>query len=124
MTTDDMKLSEERIPPQTEIPTHLPVLPLRDVVVFPYMIYPVLLGRESSLKAATYAIDHGKYVFLAAQKNADQEDPTIDDIFHEGTVAKIVQILKLPNGLMKIIVDGVGQATITRSEERRVGKEW
>ncbi|HTK81613.1 MAG TPA: endopeptidase La [Bacteroidota bacterium] len=108
-----MKLSEEKIPPQTEIPTHLPVLPLRDVVVFPYMIYPVLLGRESSLKAATYAIDHGKYVFLAAQKNAEQEEPTRDDIFHEGTVAKIVQIMKLPNGLMKIIVDGVSQATIT-----------
>jgi ATP-dependent Lon protease len=100
-------------PPPT-IPRRLPVLPLRDVVVFPYMIFPVLVGRESSLRAVNQALDHDKYIFLAAQKNSVTEEPGMDDIYHEGTVAKIIQILKLPNGLMKILVDGLMQATITK----------
>jgi ATP-dependent Lon protease len=96
------------------VPTRLPVLPLRDVVVFPYMIFPVLVGRESSLRAVNAALDAEKFIFLAAQKNSVTEDPGADDIYHEGTTAKIVQILKLPNGLMKILVDGVVQGTIGR----------
>ncbi len=101
--------------PQIEgIPTQLPVLPLRDVVVFPFMIFPVLVGRDSSLRAVNEALDHDKYIFLSAQKNSVTEEPGIDDIYHEGTIAKIVQILKLPNGLMKILVDGVVQASVTR----------
>ncbi len=94
------------------IPTRLPVLPLRDVVVFPYMIFPVLVGRESSLRAVNHALEHNKFIFLAAQKNSVTEEPGIADIYHDGTVAKIIQILKLPNGLMKILVDGVVQAAI------------
>ncbi|HET6272493.1 MAG TPA: endopeptidase La [Bacteroidota bacterium] len=100
--------------PLHAIPKQLPVLPLRDVVVFPYMIFPVLVGRESSLKAVNQALEREKYIFLAAQKNSVTEEPGMEDIYHEGTVAKIIQILKLPNGLMKILVDGVVQATITR----------
>jgi len=96
------------------IPSQLPVLPLRDVVVYPYMIFPVLVGRESSLRAVNEALEHHKYIFLAAQKNSVVEDPGMDDIYHEGTIAKIIQILKLPNGLMKILVDGVVQASIQR----------
>jgi ATP-dependent Lon protease len=96
------------------IPNHLPVLPLRDVVVFPYMIFPVLVGRESSLKAVNEALDRDKFIFLAAQKNSVTEDPTAEDIYLEGTIAKIIQILKLPNGLMKILVDGVVQASVKR----------
>ena len=100
--------------PQGTIPTTLPVLPLRDVVVFPYMIFPVLVGRESSLRAVNEALERNKYIFLAAQRSSVTEDPGMDDIHHEGTVAKIVQILKLPNGLMKILVDGIVQASISR----------
>jgi ATP-dependent Lon protease len=96
------------------VPTQLPVLPLRDVVVFPYMIFPVLVGRESSLRAVNHALDRDKYIFLAAQRNSVTEEPGIDDIYHDGTIAKIVQILKLPNGLMKILVDGIVQASIIR----------
>ena len=96
------------------IPKHLPVLPLRDVVVFPYMIFPVLVGRDSSLRAVNEALEREKYIFLAAQKNSVTEEPGIEDIYHDGTVAKIIQILKLPNGLMKILVDGVVQASIKR----------
>ena len=92
----------------------LPVLPLRDVVIFPYMIFPVLVGRESSLRAVNVALEHEKTLFLAAQKDAITEDPGAEDIYHNGTIAKIVQILKLPNGLLKILVDGLLQASIVR----------
>jgi ATP-dependent Lon protease len=94
------------------IPERLPVLPLRDVVIYPYMIFPVLVGRESSLRAVNDALERDKYIFLVAQKSSITEEPGVEDIFHDGTVAKIIQILKLPNGLMKILVDGVVQARI------------
>ncbi len=94
------------------MPEVLPVLPLRDVVIFPYMIYPVLVGREQSIRAANYALDNTKYIFLSTQKRSNIEDPAKEDIYTEGTIAKIVQILKLPNGLMKILVDGLLQGRI------------
>jgi ATP-dependent Lon protease len=94
------------------IPGVLPVLPLRDLVLFPYMIFPVLIGREQSIRAANYALEKTKYIFLSTQKKSNIEDPKKDDIYSEGTIAKIVQILKLPNGLMKILVDGLLQGRI------------
>ena len=94
------------------IPEILPVLPLRDLVLFPYMIFPVLIGREQSIRAANYALEKTKYIFLSTQKKSNIEDPKKDDIYNEGTIAKIVQILKLPNGLMKILVDGLLQGRI------------
>ncbi|MCF8305161.1 MAG: endopeptidase La [Ignavibacteriales bacterium] len=96
------------------IPKELPVLPLRDNVIFPYMIFPVLVGRDQSIKAANYSLENSKFIFLAAQKKSNIEEPTKDDIYTEGTIAKIIQILKLPNGLMKILVDGVIQGRILR----------
>ncbi len=95
-----------------EIPKIIPVLPLRDNVIFPYMIFPVLVGREQSIRAANYALDSSKYIFLSAQKKANVEEPTNSEIYLEGTIAKIIQILKLPNGLMKILVDGIIQGRI------------
>jgi ATP-dependent Lon protease len=112
MNQEETKTIRHNAPLSETIPSHLPVLPLRDVVVYPYMIFPVLVGRESSLRAATVAVEHDKFIFLAAQKSATIEEPTKDDIYPEGTVAKIIQILKLPNGLMKILVDGVAQASV------------
>jgi len=94
------------------VPKILPVLPLRDIVIFPYMIFPVLVGREQSIKAANFALENTKYIFLSTQKKSNVEDPNKEDIYIEGTVAKIVQILKLPNGLMKILVDGLLQGKI------------
>ena len=96
------------------IPNVLPVLPLRDVVLFPYMIFPVLVGRETSLRAANEALERGKNILLVAQKNSSIDEPTEEDVYREGTVAKILQMLKLPNGLMKILVDGVAQANIKK----------
>jgi len=95
------------------IPEEMPILPLRDIVIFPYMIFPVLVGREQSIRAANYAAEHTKYIFLSTQKKSGIEDPSEKDLYSEGTIAKIVQILKLPNGLMKILVDGLFQARIT-----------
>jgi len=94
------------------IPDELPILPLRDIVIFPYMIFPVLVGREQSIRAANYAAENTKYIFLSTQKKSAVEDPSEKDLYTEGTIAKIVQILKLPNGLMKILVDGLFQAKI------------
>jgi ATP-dependent Lon protease len=78
------------------------------------MIFPVLVGRESSLKAANEALERGKNIFLVAQKSAAIDEPTVDDIYQQGTVAKIIQMVKLPNGLMKILVDGLVQATVKK----------
>jgi ATP-dependent Lon protease len=114
MTEKTPKLSNQTIETIDNIPTVLPVLPLRDVVVYPYMIFPVLVGRESSLKAANEALERGKNIFLVAQKSAGVDEPTTEDVYHDGTVAKIIQMLKLPNGLMKILVDGVVQASVKR----------
>lgn len=101
-----------------DIPELLPVLPLRDIVIYPYMIFPVLVGREQSIRAANYAAETTKYIFLSTQIKSSIEDPTPADIYPEGTIAKIVQILKLPNGLMKILVDGLVQGRIVGFTER------
>ena len=106
------KEKESKIETVDSIPTTLPVLPLRDVVIFPYMIFPVLVGRESSLRAANFALENDKYIFLAAQQDPSIDEPGADDVYKEGVVAKIIQILKLPNGLLKILVDGTVQASI------------
>ncbi len=110
MTQEEIQTTEDHIASHETIPGRLPVLPLRDVVVFPFMIYPVLVGRESSLRAAQHAAERDKFIFLAAQRNPGIEDPGGEDIYTDGTVAKIIQQVKLPNGLMKILVDGVVQA--------------
>jgi ATP-dependent Lon protease len=114
MSETPVKFSNATIETIDNIPTTLPVLPLRDVVVFPYMIFPVLVGRESSLRAASEALERGKNIFLVAQKSASIDEPTAEDVYQQGTVAKIIQMLKLPNGLMKILVDGVVQASVKR----------
>ncbi len=107
---DDKKSIQNNI--LDNIPQILPILPLRDIVIFPYMIFPVLVGREQSIRAANYASETTKYIFLSAQKKSNVEDPKKEDIYKDGTIAKIVQILKLPNGLIKILVDGLLQGRI------------
>jgi len=102
-----------------EIPEKLAVLPLRDTVIFPYMIFPVLVGRKQSITAANHALDTSKYIFLTAQKKSDLESPKKEDLFLEGTVAKIIQILKLPNGLLKILIDGILPGVIKKFNENK-----
>lgn len=99
------------------IPTDLTVLPLRDIIIYPNMIFPVLIGRASTLKAVADAVDRDKYIFVAAQKNPDIEEPGFDDIYEYGTIAKIIQVLKLPNNLLKVLVEGVFIGRIARRIE-------
>ena len=106
---ESLQHSEEPIE-LTKIPPKIPVLALRDVIIFPYMIFPVLVGRETSLSATMSAMAREKYLFLVAQKNSAVDDPNKDELFHHGTLAKIVRIIRLPNGLVKVLVDGLEQA--------------
>lgn len=99
---------------EAKIPNVLSVLPLRDTVLFPNMIFPVLIGRTTSLKAVAESIDRDKLVFVSTQKDSTVDDPTINDIYQYGTIAKIIQILRLPNNLMKVLVEGVHHAKINK----------
>lgn len=89
-----------------------PVLPLRDIVVFPHMIVPLFVGREKSIKALEEVMGADKQILLATQKNASDEDPAPDAIYDVGTVANVLQLLKLPDGTVKVLVEGIGRARI------------
>ena len=92
----------------------LPVLPLRDVVVFPYMVMPLFVGRAKSISALDEAMNEGKQLLLVSQKQADLEEPTVDDVFDVGTIANIIQLLKLPDGTVKVLVEGQPRAKINQ----------
>ncbi len=89
------------------------VLPLRDIVVFPHMIVPLFVGREKSVRALEAVMKDDKQILLVAQKNASHEDPGPDDIYGVGTVSTILQLLKLPDGTVKVLVEGGSRARIT-----------
>lgn len=92
----------------------LPVLPLRDVVVFPYMVMPLFVGRAKSISALDEAMNEDKQLLLVSQKQADLEEPTVDDVFDVGTIANIIQLLKLPDGTVKVLVEGQQRAKINQ----------
>jgi ATP-dependent Lon protease len=90
----------------------LPLLPLRDVVVYPHMVLPLFVGREKSIEALEYAMANDKQVLLVAQRNAADDDPGADDIYQMGTVSNILQLLKLPDGTIKVLVEGGYRAVV------------
>ena len=90
----------------------LPVLALRDVVVYPHMVIPLFVGREKSIKCLDAAMDNGKLVFLLAQREAQVDDPNPEQLYEVGTVARILQLLKLPDGTVKVLVEGSQRARI------------
>jgi ATP-dependent Lon protease len=90
----------------------MPVLPLRDVVVYPFMVIPLFVGREKSIQALEKAMDENKQILLVAQKNASQDEPEIEDLYRIGTIANILQLLKLPDGTIKVLVEGSERAKI------------
>jgi ATP-dependent Lon protease len=92
----------------------VPVLPLRDVVVYPHMVIPLFVGREKSILALDQAMRTDKQILLVAQKQADVDDPKADDLYRIGTVATILQLLKLPDGTVKVLVEGAGRARVDR----------
>ncbi|WP_028109510.1 endopeptidase La [Ferrimonas futtsuensis] len=90
----------------------IPVLPLRDVVVYPHMVIPLFVGRQKSINCLEAAMEQDKQVLLVAQKEAEQDDPSVDDVYQLGTVASILQLLKLPDGTVKVLVEGSQRARI------------
>ncbi|MFB9133717.1 endopeptidase La [Vibrio sp. AK197] len=92
----------------------IPVLPLRDVVVYPHMVIPLFVGREKSIACLDAAMDNNKQVLLVAQKEADTDEPSKDDLFEVGTIATILQLLKLPDGTVKVLVEGQQRAKINQ----------
>ncbi|RKY79304.1 endopeptidase La [candidate division KSB1 bacterium] len=97
-----------------EVHEKLPVLPLKETVVFPYMIYPLLVGREPSMKALQEALMNDKLILLVAQKDVLNESPGPKDLYRVGVVARILQILRLPNGLVKVLVEGLVRVRVVR----------
>ncbi|MBN2254497.1 MAG: LON peptidase substrate-binding domain-containing protein, partial [Deltaproteobacteria bacterium] len=91
----------------------IPMLPLRDVVVFPHMIVPLFVGREKSINALESAMKEEKGIFLAAQRSAQKDDPTEEDIYDFGTIGNIIQLLRLPDGTVKVLVEGKKRGLIT-----------
>jgi ATP-dependent Lon protease len=100
-------------PPASEVP----VLPLRDVVVYPHMVIPLFVGREKSIQALDAAMQANKQILLVAQKSADIDEPTVDDVHEIGTMATILQLLKLPDGTIKVLVEGVQRARVKNLRE-------
>ncbi len=95
----------------------LPLLPLRDVVVFPHMVIPLFVGRPKSIKALEAAMEVGKSIMLVAQRNASKDEPSAEDIYEIGCVSNILQMLKLPDGTVKVLVEGTRRARIERIED-------
>jgi ATP-dependent Lon protease len=98
-------------------PIDLPLLPLRDVVVFPHMVIPLFVGRPRSIRALEVAMEAGKSIMLVAQKSAGKDDPTPEDVYEIGCVAGILQMLKLPDGTVKVLVEGTQRARINSIED-------
>ena len=106
-------MSEERKEEgELEIPDVLPLLPVRDVVIFPFMIVPLFVGRERSINAVDAALTKDRLVFTATQKDIIKEDPEPEDLYKSGTVCMIMRMLKLPDGRVKILVQGLSRANI------------
>jgi ATP-dependent Lon protease len=98
-------------------PRRLPLLPLRDIIVFPHMVVPLFVGRPKSIAALEDAMADDKAILLVAQKKAKTNEPSAEDIFGVGTVGTIIQLLRLPDGTVKVLVEGKGRARVLRFEE-------
>lgn len=103
--------------PDQESSERVPVLPLRDVVVYPHMVIPLFVGRDKSVKALDVAMRNNKQIFLVAQKDAEVDDPGFDEMHTVGTLSNILQLLKLPDGTVKVLVEGVERCVVERFEE-------
>src|SRR5947209_15005523 len=111
-----MTTQKRDLPPLGQTDSY-PVLPLRDIVVFPHMIVPLFVGREKSIRALEEVMKADKFILLATQKNATDDDPTTDAIYTAGTLASVLQLLKLPDGTVKVLVEGAARAA-TRGDTR------
>lgn len=102
----------EAIEPQLQIPDELPVLPLRDIVIYPFMIVPLFVSRDRSIRAVDEALSQNRMILLVSQKDVDKEEPTQQDLYKVGTVAVIMRMLKLPDGRIRILIQGLSRASV------------
>src|SRR2546427_12081872 len=105
------------LPNRTTDLAPFPLLPLRDVVVFPHMVIPLFVGRPKSIKALDMAMEAGKHILLAAQRSAAKDEPSAEDLYDIGSVATVLQMLKLPDGTVKVLVEGTQRAHIMRIDD-------
>src|SRR6202522_3842851 len=110
--------AKPRVLPQPGEIRSYPVLPLRDIVVFPHMIVPLFVGREKSIRALEEVMRADMFILLATQKNASDDDPATSSIFEVGTLASVLQLLKLPDGTVKVLVEGVERARVLKYGDR------
>ena len=113
-------MAESQSPvPQADVEatSAVPLLPLRDVVVFPHMVIPLFVGRPKSIKALESAMESGKQIMLVAQKTAAKDEPKTEDLFDMGCISSILQMLKLPDGTVKVLVEGVQRAKASQVED-------
>ncbi|MBA4371227.1 MAG: endopeptidase La [Thermodesulfovibrio sp.] len=108
----ELDKSQEKTEREVEIPDSLPILPVRDIVVFPYMIIPLFVGREISIKAIEHALSKDRMILLLTQKDLSLENPSTGDLYQIGTVGMIMRMLKLPDGRVKILVQGLAKARV------------
>src|SRR2546423_8260315 len=102
---------------QLQIPEALPVLPLRDIVIYPFMIVPLFVSREKSIRAVDVALGENRMIFLVSQRDLDKEEPAGEDLYTTGTVAVIMRMLKLPDGRIRILVQGLSRARVESVED-------
>ncbi len=102
----------EGVDSMLQIPSELPVLPLRDIVIYPFMIVPLFVARDKSISAVNEALSQNRMIFLVSQKDVDKEDPAKDDLYEVGTVAVIMRMLKLPDGRIRILIQGLSRAKV------------
>ena len=108
------KSTKKKVSGDEKEPLIYPLIPLRDVVIYPHMVIPLFVGRVESIKALEFAMSKDKQVMLVSQKNASIDVPTEKDLFSVGTVATILQLLRLPDGTVKVLVEGISRAKITQ----------
>ena len=96
------------------VKNQIPVLPLRDIVVFPNMVAPLFVGRDQSVNALNHVMKGDKKIFLLSQKNSKVDNPDKENLYSFGTVAKIIQLLKLPDGTLKVLVEGIQRAKVNK----------
>jgi len=108
---------KDKVEKEVQIPDNLPILPVRDIVVFPYMIIPLFVGREISIKAIEHALSSNRMILLLTQKDLSVENPSVSDLFQVGTVGMIMRMLKLPDGRVKILVQGLAKARVKKFSE-------
>ncbi|HJQ26655.1 MAG TPA: endopeptidase La [Blastocatellia bacterium] len=104
---------------QVKLPATLPVLPLRDIVIFPYMIVPLFVQRERSIRAVDQALAENRMIMLVAQRDLEKEEPTGTDLYNYGTAAAIMRMLKMPDGRIRILVQGLSRARVARFDENQ-----